>query len=121
MSAAGHTAEAAFAGEACAAGQVGRAANLAGPSYKIRQLLPRRGLPLFAARRIGVKTVAKAAAKKSAKRVIHNWAGVDSASSGANLAGSGRSSRGGSAENLPAAAGTGAHLAPPPAAEGNKA
>lgn len=52
-----------------------------------------------------MQTVAKAAAKKTAKGVIHKWAGMESGESGANLAGSRGSSRGSSADNLPAATG----------------
>lgn len=71
----------------------------------------------FAARKIGVKTVAKAAAKKTAKGVIHKWAGMDSSatagSRGASRDGSRGGSRAGSAENLAAAAAGGAGAAEP--------
>ncbi|KAI7839216.1 hypothetical protein COHA_007029 [Chlorella ohadii] len=66
----------------------------------------------FSARKIGVKTVAKAAAKKTAKGVIHKWAGMDSSGAGGGSASSSRGgsrggSRGSSADNLAAAAGAG--------------
>lgn len=71
----------------------------------------------FAARKLGVKTVAKSAAKKTARGVIHKWAGTDgrpgSSSSASSLAGgskegvrAGSSSSGSLARSKPGSSGS---------------
>lgn len=126
MNAAGYTAEAAFAGE------VGRmrlgslwGALMCRHARRQREdcadQLPCTPLHPYAARKIGVKTVAKAAAKKTAKGVIHKWAGMDSSGAAGSRGGSRSASRGGSrggsragsADNLAAAAAGGAAAVEP--------
>ncbi len=68
----------------------------------------------WATSRIGVRTVAKAAAKKTAKGVIRKWAGQEgqgpaqaSRSSSRGGSGNGSDSRGGSGSSTPSGAGGG--------------
>lgn len=75
---------------------------------------------LIAVRKLGAKTVAKAAAKRTATGVIHKWAGADQpgGTSSTSLASKDSGgSRGSSAGDLKAAAGP----ATPSAAPGGKA
>lgn len=71
---------------------------------------------VWSTRRIGVRTVAKAAAKKTAKGVIKKWAGQDERHGGGSASGgSVGGSRGGSGQSTPAAA-VGRSGSPAPAA-----
>ena len=115
MNAAGSSAEAVYAGgrghgrgagPLCAL-QVAACCHLVAGRLRPdpRSCCRRRPLPP-PVRKISVKTVAKAAAKKTATGVIHRWAGADQpgGASSTSLASKG-GSKGGSADDLAASAG----------------